>query len=1118
MNRLIAPSLADVVWPRVAYTVTSAPLVVAVIGVGGAPADLDHWLVVVAGLLFGVASWLPIRHLRGFSRWYRRPQLIARVLGGVIYTGLAVTIGLVWGRALAELWASFPLGGALLYVGANAVQVFSVRGLHGGRWRRVTGAVLLPVSTVIGSGVLVVLVTLAAPDRDTTVTAVVLALLSAIVGWAFYAGFVGVLGWPLGRWTDALANIVDPRQRDQLLGCWASDSVARRRRDPDMLVVWQLAAAANDPGIPGLAEFREQHDFTDVSTCRDYLVESAQAAISLVEEDVLPYLLAGHDGPVRRSVDAARGVLHTYRARIAEQQRRFDQQAEWLTIAVESYRAAGMPNHAALQSCKLAILALHRRERADLTLAIVRPMSTDRSLSRLVRVHAADLVALAGEAGSTQPLRFTRWGCWQVSRELPRAVRRAWGGSERLETEMVVRHTRWLTADVGGRTEEPRWPNAHVPDQVWFNDEAPRRWRRVQRKLEARPDIEPVPLDKLAWAERIGATGDTTTAHDLGRQVLERAIEHHNLLTAVEASEFLARLHHTTGDRHRVLRYALRMIDLQEESRLSITDAAIRPDTEGMMFDEAIELLATGESADEPPARTAFRLVEQARSRALLDVIAEHTELTAPAGVAPLIEAERRALAVYRTAQATAKDTVRHRQEVARARAELSATWQRLTEAGTEGVQYLHARRGRPVDLDGLRRTVRAAVGAPPTPWVLFEFFMLRNDIVVVVVRDDRPGPVLVTVPRDPRLDKAVEWGLPDAEGGLREDEWGRALAPLAAAIREHSDEGDLVLLVPHKTLHYVPLHAIPVDDEPLTVRNPACYSPSASVLAYCAGARRTPSGRSLVLADTSRAHPLAFARQEARAVVQLAGGRPAVLTGERATRSALVERLSGNEFDVVHLACHAVFDRETPLESGVELAGRDVWTVRDILALRFHADLVTLSACTTALSRFRGNDQHIGLAHALLHAGARTVLVTLWSVDDLSTCLLMEAFYAYLRSGWGKAEALRTAQMLVRDITAASVIRYCETIRSVSGDDDGHIARNIAGLRVAAGDLAGAADDYERMAETSRFDAGERAELAKGARALRRLSQRAGLPDYDHRPYRPPYFWAAFTLVGDWR
>jgi len=139
------------------------------------------------------------------------------------------------------------------------------------------------------------------------------------------------------------------------------------------------------------------------------------------------------------------------------------------------------------------------------------------------------------------------------------------------------------------------------------------------------------------------------------------------------------------------------------------------------------------------------------------------------------------------------------------------------------------------------------------------------------------------------------------------------------------------------------------------------------------------------------------------------------VLLGDGASETALMEQaLRGDlaAYSVIHLSTHAVIDNEDPLRSALVLSQTGLpdpaWAVttrqpvRDGLlrvgeimsSWRLDADLVTLSACETALGPRTGDESPAGFAHALLAAGARNLLLSLWKVDDEATALLMKRFH----------------------------------------------------------------------------------------------------------------------------
>jgi hypothetical protein len=144
-------------------------------------------------------------------------------------------------------------------------------------------------------------------------------------------------------------------------------------------------------------------------------------------------------------------------------------------------------------------------------------------------------------------------------------------------------------------------------------------------------------------------------------------------------------------------------------------------------------------------------------------------------------------------------------------------------------------------------------------------------------------------------------------------------------------------------------------------------------------------------------------------------------LLREKATKGELVRRLGERErWRSVHLACHGLVDPDRPDRSALALtpdgAGDGLLGYLDLCRLEIPADLVVLSACETARGRIYGSEGIVGLTSALLHAGAPTVLCSLWKVDDEATRALMVTFYELWREkGLSAAAALSRAQAHVR-------------------------------------------------------------------------------------------------------
>jgi CHAT domain-containing protein len=164
---------------------------------------------------------------------------------------------------------------------------------------------------------------------------------------------------------------------------------------------------------------------------------------------------------------------------------------------------------------------------------------------------------------------------------------------------------------------------------------------------------------------------------------------------------------------------------------------------------------------------------------------------------------------------------------------------------------------------------------------------------------------------------------------------------------------------------------------------------------------------------------PLPHSREEVEGLARMFGDAATVRLGAQATKAAVFSE--AGDADLLHLACHAWFDPQVPLSSGLVLSqsGTDgggdangdngllqAWEV--FQSLRLSADLVVLSACQTGLGQEVRGEGLVGLTRAFQYAGARSLVVTLWDVGDASTSVFMQAFYAALRDGSAKDEALR--------------------------------------------------------------------------------------------------------------
>jgi CHAT domain-containing protein len=227
-------------------------------------------------------------------------------------------------------------------------------------------------------------------------------------------------------------------------------------------------------------------------------------------------------------------------------------------------------------------------------------------------------------------------------------------------------------------------------------------------------------------------------------------------------------------------------------------------------------------------------------------------------------------------------------------------------------------------------------------------------------------------------------------------------IAPLESRLAGYSK----IIIVPHGPLHYLPFHALYDGTSYLIEKHEISYLPSASSLRYCREARPVDTKRALSLGHSNGGR-LPHAVEEASAIASLLDAE--VLLEDEASLTGICPAIGNCR--TLHFAAHGDFRPDNPLFSGLALSGG--WlTTMDIFSLRLKASLVTLSACQTGRNVVGGGDELLGLMRAFLSAGAASVALTLWAVEDRSTATIMEMFYRNLVQGKGKGEALRHAQL----------------------------------------------------------------------------------------------------------
>jgi CHAT domain-containing protein len=243
--------------------------------------------------------------------------------------------------------------------------------------------------------------------------------------------------------------------------------------------------------------------------------------------------------------------------------------------------------------------------------------------------------------------------------------------------------------------------------------------------------------------------------------------------------------------------------------------------------------------------------------------------------------------------------------------------------------------------------------------------------------------------------------------------------------IRQHLGNANHLLLSPDAALNLIPFEALKDEDNKYLIeRYTFSYLISGRDLTHFPNSppsRQSPIIFSEINYDRSTNYsPLATAAETN--TIQRIFPNAELKRDREATKTAL-QKIQAPQ--ILHLATHGFFkpapsNPENPKQfdnpltrSGIILAGTDQLTGLEASPLDLYGtQLVVLSACETGLGDISAGEGIYGLRRALVIAGSQSQVLSLWKVGDAATVELMKIFYANLKAGMGRHEALRNSQL----------------------------------------------------------------------------------------------------------
>ena len=262
--------------------------------------------------------------------------------------------------------------------------------------------------------------------------------------------------------------------------------------------------------------------------------------------------------------------------------------------------------------------------------------------------------------------------------------------------------------------------------------------------------------------------------------------------------------------------------------------------------------------------------------------------------------------------------------------------------------------------------------------------------------------------------------------------------------------DGDEVIIVPDGPLWLAPFSALlnPYSEyvcESLKIRLIPSLT-SLKIIAHCPEFHS--SSGALIVGDPDVSEvtnsqgdrileQLSFARKEAQMIGQILNVAP--LTGKLATKCEVLKQICS--VAVVHIAAHGhmqtgeiALSPNPKRRSQIPAEEDYILTMTDVMSVKLRAKLVVLSCCHSGRGEIKAEGV-VGIARAFMGAGARSVLVSLWAIDDEATLEFMKSFYRNLEKGRSASESLNHAMKCLRESEKFSDVKYWAPFTLI-GDD----------------------------------------------------------------------------------
>lgn len=536
--------------------------------------------------------------------------------------------------------------------------------------------------------------------------------------------------------------------------------------------------------------------------------------------------------------------------------------------------------------------------------------------------------------------------------------------------------------------------------------------QRAAELVETLQRPEPYIDYHLKLGHQFKATNHPVTARDLWKKAQSKADAHKFTLRSIEASALLAQDYSEAGQNDLAVQYAQKALD-HLKSEVAAGDPQAYQSL-GARYQPLVNLVTLSALQEDQPEQALQTLSDSHQVSRAATQLGRNPSLVKPAsqlqvGKKRIATLERKKATLETLPPSSERDNLVQKtgQLLAQSRSDFLLQSRQIRRDHAE----LHAKALRfdPLDLPDIQTTLpknSAVVQYFPTEQALYIFlvtpqsFRLRS----VPVGRRQLGELVLKHARHIQRPAAKDVGLAQVSRELHS----LLLEPLA----EDLEGVQQLIIIPSGRLNILPFCALvdPSGRPLLAQKTVVQLAKTTDFLKIAQSPRKTASK---VVAFVNATNDLPSAELEGNALARIYPDTQLFRT--TAANKANVLKF-GSQADILHMATHGTWDASNSLNNHLKLAEGQQLAQDDIFSLDLRqTSLVTLSACNTALADRSDLDHVASLAEAFWLAGSRTVIASLWPVDDNSTQALMSEFYTRLKAGESKAEALRAAQLSVR-------------------------------------------------------------------------------------------------------